>query len=466
MEQQARETKEARQKELRKVKSQAESRERELRRTQASKLSETSDTAERRVASLQAQREADNRALRARHTEEIARLRREYEERLAAEDERRKLETWALEERLGEARIQRETEVRAYTARLAELEAARLSQKTLAEEDLERVVERFGEEISELEGRIIRLEESLEESERLRGEMESELANFRTRVESGELLRPNGAPREGRETEDEQDGRLRELDAERLLAEERISDLEARLREAQEESRQNARDLAEALEALERLSDPERRLRDGIALFNASDHARAVASISKALGLPRVYAGLHGEAPGKPILTFAWGDIAWRRYVSDPTEGVEEPRVYLTGTGDDPAEIEGALSSAAERRSAPSWLTSRLRRSQGGVLTSEALKGPKRADKRRPLGRSVLTSRRPKGGGVLRREACLSARRAALHAPVVGEERIPAAGSYVGRGQGDAEEEGGQEDGSRIVRAGKHCLPTSNVDDW
>jgi hypothetical protein len=212
----------------------------------------------------------------------------------------------------------------------------------LAEEDLERVVERFGEEISELEGRIIRLEESLEESERLRGEMESELANFRTRVESGELLRPNGAPREGRETEDEQDGRLRELDAERLLAEERISDLEARLREAQEESRQNARDLAEALEALERLSDPERRLRDGIALFNASDHARAVASISKALGLPRVYAGLHGEAPGKPILTFAWGDIAWRRYVSDPTEGVEEPRVYLTGTGDDPAEIEGA----------------------------------------------------------------------------------------------------------------------------
>ena len=54
-------------------------------------------------------------------------------------------------------------------------------------------------------------------------------------------------------------------------------------------------------------------------------------------GLPRVHAGLHGEAPGKPILTFAWGDIAWRRYVSDPTEGVEEPRVYLTGTGDDPA---------------------------------------------------------------------------------------------------------------------------------
>jgi hypothetical protein len=34
--------------------------------------------------------------------------------------------------------------------------------------------------------------------------------------------------------------------------------------------------------------------------------------------------------------------MAWRRYVSDPTEGVEEPRVYLTGTGDDPAEIEAS----------------------------------------------------------------------------------------------------------------------------
>ena len=160
------------------------------------------------------------------------------------------------------------------------------------------MVERFGEEISDLEGRIMGLE-SPSKSPSAQGDG-VELANFRTRVESGELLRPHGAPREGRETEDEQDGRLRELDAERLLAEEKISDLEARLREAQEESRQNARELAEALESLERLSDPERRLRDGIALFNASDHARAVASISKALGLPRVHAGLHGKPQVSP----------------------------------------------------------------------------------------------------------------------------------------------------------------------
>jgi hypothetical protein len=153
-------------------------------------------------------------------------------------------------------------------------------------------------------------------------------------------LRTNGLPREGQESEDGPDGRIRELDAARLLAEERVSDLEARLREAQEESRRNAQKLEEALESLERLSQPERRLREGIALFNSTEHARAVASISKALGLPRVHAGLRGAPPGKPVLTFAWGDIAWRRYVSDPTEGVEEPRVYLTGTGEDPAEIE------------------------------------------------------------------------------------------------------------------------------
>jgi len=34
--------------------------------------------------------------------------------------------------------------------------------------------------------------------------------------------------------------------------------------------------------------------------------------------------------------------MAWRSYVSDPTDGVEEPRVYLVGTGDDPSEIEGS----------------------------------------------------------------------------------------------------------------------------
>jgi hypothetical protein len=201
-------------------------------------------------------------------------------------------------------------------------------------------VKRFGEEISELESRITELEEALEESETLRSELETELAGIRARAESGEPSLADGASRERGERAGEPEGRLEELDAERVLAEERISELETLLREAQEESRRNAEELEMALESLRSLSEPERRLRDGLALFNTSEHARAVASISKALGLPRVHAGLAGDPPGKPVLTFVWGDMAWRRYVSDPTEGVEEPRVYLTGTGDDPAEIE------------------------------------------------------------------------------------------------------------------------------
>jgi hypothetical protein len=336
-----REAEELRRKELREVKAVAENRERELRQTQAAKLAEANEAADRRVAALQAQREADNRALRARQAEEIARLRREYEERLVAEDERRKLETWALEERLEEARIQRDTEVRAYGARLRDLEAARLAQKASAEQDLERVVERFGAEISHLENRITLLEEALEESQRLRDDLERELADLRTRTQSGEPSRTGRSPDEVNETAGEPEGRLQELDAARILAEERIQDLETRLRQAQEENRRNAEELEKALESLKRLSDPEHRLRDGITLFNVSHHARTVASISKALGLPQVHAGLGGEAPGKPVLTFVWGDMAWRRYVSDPTEGVEEPRVYLIGTGDDPSEIEG-----------------------------------------------------------------------------------------------------------------------------
>jgi hypothetical protein len=201
-------------------------------------------------------------------------------------------------------------------------------------------VKRFAEEISALEGRITELEETLEESEALRKELETKHDGSKAVAGSGEPSVADEPVRELQETADEPEGRLEKLDAERILAQEKISDLETRLREAQEESRRNAEELQKALESLRHLSEPEHRLRDGLALFNTSEHARAVASISRALGLPRVHAGLAGDPPGKPVLTFVWGDMAWRRYVSDPTEGVEEPRVYMTGIGDDPAEIE------------------------------------------------------------------------------------------------------------------------------
>ena len=171
-----------------------------------------------------------------------------------------------------------------------------------------------------------------------RRELESALAGVRADNEEP----PGASPDDAGEPQDEPQGRLEDVEVGKILAEERIQDLEARLGEAREEARRNAEELRNALESLDRFSDPERRLREGIALFNESEHARTVASISKAFGLPRVHAALDGTTPGKPTLTFLWNDMAWRRYVSDPTEGVEEPRVYLTGTGEDPSEIEAS----------------------------------------------------------------------------------------------------------------------------
>jgi chromosome segregation ATPase len=328
--------------ELREVKRHAQARENDLRRAQAGKVSEANVAAEKRIAALQAQREADNKALMARHAEAIASLRREYEERLATEDERRKAEAWGLEERLNGLRIQGETEVETYKARLVELEAERLSHKREAQEDLERASRGFGEEIARLESRIAELEEELDESEALRASLLIEYEELNDRLESGEGRR--SVPQSAEDFNGE-DGRYRELDAERLLAEERAQALEDQLRATREEARETAEELARTRESLRRLADPEHRLRAGIELFNNSQHTRTVASISKGLGLPHVHAGTDGE-PGKPVITFIWGDISWRRYVADPTEGVEEPRVYLIGTSNDPADVEAEEPNA------------------------------------------------------------------------------------------------------------------------
>jgi hypothetical protein len=327
---------ERRKREIREIKALTERRESDLKKTHAARLAETQESAEKRISALQAQREADNRALRARHAEESGQLRRENAERLAAEDERRKAETWALEERLREAAVQRETELRAYTTRLKELEAARLTQRSAATEDLEQVVGRFGAEISAYENRITELEETLRGSKANRGDLESLLNELRTGAEDASTTGPAGAS----EPDEEQRRRPEDIEAQKILAEEKVQDLEASLEAAREESRRNAEALRDTLESLDRLSNPERRLREGIALFNESEHASTVASISRAFGLPKVHAALDDATPGKPTLTFLWDNVAWRRYVSDPTEGVEEPRVYLAGTGEDPSEVE------------------------------------------------------------------------------------------------------------------------------
>ena len=58
-----------------------------------------------------------------------------------------------------ECKIQRDAELRTFTARLKKFESARLAQKFSAEEDLERVVGQFGAEISTYENRVADLQE-------------------------------------------------------------------------------------------------------------------------------------------------------------------------------------------------------------------------------------------------------------------------------------------------------------------
>lgn len=343
---------EARKEERKEVKALAESREKELRRTQATRLAETKEAAERRVEALQAQREADNRALRARHAEEMSALRRDYEEKLAEKDERRRSETSALEERLHEAGIRLETERRVYGARFKELEASRLAEKAALEADNELAVGRLRAEISTREDRIVELEDALGERTEV-----PEAPDTGPQTPNAEEESPDAAQNGSGVPDGEPEEETEKVDAERLFANQRIEELEAHLARAEEEARRNTEELDRAIESLRLLSEPGRRLREGLSLFNQSEHARVVASISRSFGLPRVHAALEGGPSGKPTLTLLWGDVAWRRYVSDPSEGLPEPRVYLAGTGDDPEEVSQPERQPNARMDAQGRLT-------------------------------------------------------------------------------------------------------------
>ena len=88
-----------------------------------------------------------------------------------------------------ECKIQRDAELRTFTARLKELEGARLAQRFPAEEDLERVVGQFGAEISTYENHVADLQEALQESETHREDLERQLAQLRET-----MLRISGSP--------------------------------------------------------------------------------------------------------------------------------------------------------------------------------------------------------------------------------------------------------------------------------
>ncbi|MBA2691320.1 MAG: hypothetical protein H0U65_02350 [Rubrobacter sp.] len=110
--------------------------------------------------------------------------------------------------------------------------------------------------------------------------------------------------------------------------EERLSDLEATVEELRAK-------LEEERGARERLAEPANRLRSGIDLFNESSHRGTVNSLSRTLGQPNVHVRLEeGEEP-PAVLTFTWRGMTWQSYSSNPGLAVEEPRVYLSGAGED-----------------------------------------------------------------------------------------------------------------------------------
>ena len=232
---------------------------------------------------LQAQREADNRALRARHAEETARLGASTRSGSRPRTSAGRPRPGRSKSGCGKHRVQRETELRAYTARLKELEAARLAQKSSAKEDLERVVERFGAEISALENRITELQEALEEADAA-GELE---AFRRDPAGDEELSGPAGIARNRRRTSRKD---LLTNSTRRRYSPRRGPRISRRGSRGERGGPPQRLRAEEAPGKPRALADPERRLREGIALFNASEHASTVASISKAFGLPRVHA--------------------------------------------------------------------------------------------------------------------------------------------------------------------------------
>ncbi|MGB3634655.1 MAG: hypothetical protein WA982_11490, partial [Rubrobacteraceae bacterium] len=315
-------------------------------KTHSARLVEIKTEAERRIESLRAQREADNKALRTRHEEDLAELRAQYERRLGETAERSRLELWTVQEELEGLKLERTSEASAYRERLKELEAT-IQSKEFDSEDSEVLTQEApepeaspqeqvsSEEVDHLQEQIEELKAALTISERSRETLARELEELKAHEPEAEI---SDSVRNGQEHSGDLEERTNSLRPDTESIDERVRELEARLQESRAESRRNAEELQRAKEKLRQLSDPEHRMRGGISAFNASEHARHVASISKSLGLPKVHAGMDEEA-NKPIFSFVWEELAWRRYVAEPAEDLQEPRVYLLGGGDDPEEL-------------------------------------------------------------------------------------------------------------------------------
>ena len=143
--------------------------------------------------------------------------------------------------------------------------------------------------------------------------------------------------------EEERDGlreRVRELEESLERDRDRQPELERALREREAEVRELRVKLEEEYELRRRLSEPENRLRAGIELFNESDHRNVVTTLSRSMGQPEVHVALGEGEESAAVLDFIWQGITWQTYAANPGLAVEEPRVYLAGSGEDLSGVE------------------------------------------------------------------------------------------------------------------------------
>lgn len=284
--------------EIREIKRGSHERERELRRTYAERLSATEQDARRRISAIRDQREADNRALLQRQAEERA----------------------DKDEQVHSLRLRREAEARAYSQRIEELVSQRSTERTSLEEAVAKLREKHEAERSRLQERVEELEEYLEEQEAITVELLRELGYHRYPGSSASRALPvsergaDGGASSDKVVRDEDPGGIRG-----------------------------------SITGPRSLSDTGNRLREGLSLFNETEHLPVVVAIRKSLGDPEVYAGLQDNGgTSVPAITFVWPGMGWRRYVADLDHGGEEPRVYLAGDGEYTAEapVGGAQPNA------------------------------------------------------------------------------------------------------------------------
>jgi ribonuclease Y len=188
----------------------------------------------------------------------------------------------------------------------------------------DRRVARLEREIERREAEIRRLEDLLEERE-------NKAEGYRTELQ-GLLSRKDAALEDA----------LRTVEGLQYNLEERENEA-AELRATVEKLRA---EIELEYEFRRRMAEPENRLRAGIDLFNESEHLQTISSISKSLGQPEIHVTLGDDHEPPVILTFVWPDITWRVYGANPGPAVEEPRVYLQGTGEDFSGLDSKPSNA------------------------------------------------------------------------------------------------------------------------